>query len=64
MLSSAVSEDSDSVLTLYEINMAGASRAEKNFFKNLADYSWNCWAIQPGVNTIFLMEDMKFIYKT
>jgi hypothetical protein len=32
MLSSAVSEDSDSVLTLYEINMAGASRAEKKFF--------------------------------
>ena len=42
MLSSAVSEDSDSVLTLYEINMAGASGAEKFFFKNLADYSWNC----------------------
>ena len=42
MLSSAVSEDSDSVLTLYEINMAGASGAEKIFLIILADYSWNC----------------------
>jgi hypothetical protein len=42
MLSSAVSEDSENVLTLHEINMAGTGGAEKNLKKNLADYSWNC----------------------